>query len=216
MRLIALLSLAAAVIILALAVEGYRPPEGRAAGGSSAALGDANCDTTVNSIDASLVLQFAAGLIDTVECPETADANGDERIDSVDAALILQHDAGFIRLSPLDISGRWQYDQEADYFLFDKEQSLADGAVIYTYEEICATNGRVKGTGTATVRGNSVSMEGADDISDYLLEMDASPDGTRLSGVRTRSNVPEFPDVHIVLVKGAHPSWTETVCDLFS
>ena len=98
---------------------------------------------------------------------------------------------------------------------------LGDGTVIYTYQEICATDGRVKGTGTATVRGNHVSMRGTDDISPddrnpYVLEGDVSPDGTRLSGVRSRVGVPGLARYEIVLVKGEHPAWTETVCHLFS
>jgi hypothetical protein len=58
--------------------------------------GDANCDGVVNAIDASLVLQFAAGLIDKLNCAD-ADYNHDGRIDTLDAALILQTGAGLIR-----------------------------------------------------------------------------------------------------------------------
>ena len=58
--------------------------------------GDANCDGSVNSIDASLVLQQSAGLLATVSCPSEADVNGDGVIDSRDAALLLQHDAGLL------------------------------------------------------------------------------------------------------------------------
>lgn len=56
--------------------------------------GDANCDGLVNSIDAAIVLQFVAGLIDSVPCPANADVDGNGRIDAIDAALILQIDAG--------------------------------------------------------------------------------------------------------------------------
>ena len=59
-------------------------------------LGDVNCDGSVNSIDASLVLQQSAGLLATVSCPGEADVNGDGVIDSLDAALLLQHDAGLL------------------------------------------------------------------------------------------------------------------------
>ncbi len=58
--------------------------------------GDANCDGTVNSIDAAIVLQSSAGLISSVPCPQNADVNGDGAINSVDAALILQYAAGLI------------------------------------------------------------------------------------------------------------------------
>ncbi len=58
--------------------------------------GDANCDGSVDSIDASLVLQQTAGLLPAVSCPTGADVNHDGVIDSRDAALILQHDAGLL------------------------------------------------------------------------------------------------------------------------
>ena len=59
-------------------------------------LGDVNCDGNVNSIDAALILQLDAGLIDSLTCQQNADANGDGNINSIDAALILQLDAGLI------------------------------------------------------------------------------------------------------------------------
>jgi alpha-tubulin suppressor-like RCC1 family protein len=58
--------------------------------------GDVNCDGTVNSIDAALLLQFGAGLIASLACQDAADVNGDGNINAVDAALILQSDAGLI------------------------------------------------------------------------------------------------------------------------
>lgn len=57
--------------------------------------GDANCDGVVNAIDASLVLQFDAGIIHSLTC-EDADYNHNGHVDSLDAALILQKDAGLI------------------------------------------------------------------------------------------------------------------------
>ncbi len=62
--------------------------------------GDANGDGTVNSIDAALILQLDAGLIDSLPSQETADVNGDGSIDSIDATLILQLDAGLISSLP--------------------------------------------------------------------------------------------------------------------
>ncbi len=59
-------------------------------------IGDTTCDGRVNSIDAALVLQLSAGLIDSLACQENADTNGDTFVNSIDAALILQYDAGLI------------------------------------------------------------------------------------------------------------------------
>jgi pimeloyl-ACP methyl ester carboxylesterase/photosystem II stability/assembly factor-like uncharacterized protein len=59
--------------------------------------GDANCDGTVSSIDALLVLQYAAGLIGSLRCQGNADVNSDGSVTAIDAALILQYDAGIIR-----------------------------------------------------------------------------------------------------------------------
>jgi len=58
--------------------------------------GDANCDGNVNSIDAALVLQYSAGLIDSLACQEAADANHSGSVNAIDAALILQYVAGLI------------------------------------------------------------------------------------------------------------------------
>lgn len=58
--------------------------------------GDATCDAVANSIDALVVEQHAAGLLESLPCAKAADANSDGTIDSVDASLILQFDAGLI------------------------------------------------------------------------------------------------------------------------
>ncbi|MCH8995422.1 MAG: hypothetical protein IH959_10755 [Chloroflexi bacterium] len=63
--------------------------------------GDVNCDQATNSIDAALVLQFDAGLIDWLSCGQNADVNGDGVANSMDADLILQFDAGLIHRLPL-------------------------------------------------------------------------------------------------------------------
>jgi hypothetical protein len=47
-------------------------------------------------IEAALILQFAAGLIDELPCPEAADVNDSGQANAVDAALILQYVAGLI------------------------------------------------------------------------------------------------------------------------
>ena len=63
-------------------------------------LGDVNCDGRVNSVDASLVLQKDAGLVDELACEEAGDVNTDNQLNAVDAALILQYDARLIDKFP--------------------------------------------------------------------------------------------------------------------
>lgn len=60
--------------------------------------GDVNSDGRVNSIDAALILQRAAGLLGSLNDENAADANRDGRTNAVDAALVLQHVAGLINL----------------------------------------------------------------------------------------------------------------------
>jgi hypothetical protein len=62
--------------------------------------GDVNCDDDTNAIDAALILQFGAGLLDDVECFQNADVNGDGRVDAIDAALVLQFVAGLLDTLP--------------------------------------------------------------------------------------------------------------------
>ncbi len=63
--------------------------------------GDANCDGRVSSLDALAMLQFAAGLLDSLPCQGDADVDGDGRVNALDAALVLQRDAGMVaRLRP--------------------------------------------------------------------------------------------------------------------
>ena len=63
-------------------------------------VGDVDCNSDVNSIDAALVLQFDAGLIATLPCLPAGDVNGDSEINSIDAALILQFTAGLLSSLP--------------------------------------------------------------------------------------------------------------------
>jgi hypothetical protein len=64
-------------------------------------VGDVNCNGEVNSIDAALLLQLVADLIDSLSCQENADTNEDGTINAIDAALILQYVAGFIDTLPV-------------------------------------------------------------------------------------------------------------------
>lgn len=58
--------------------------------------GNVDCTGGAGTIDAALVLQRDAGLIDTLPCSGNADVNGDGRVDALDALLILQFVAGLI------------------------------------------------------------------------------------------------------------------------
>jgi hypothetical protein len=59
-------------------------------------LGDVDCGGTVNAIDAALVLQHTAALLDELPCPQNGDTSDDGLTNSLDAALILQVSAGLI------------------------------------------------------------------------------------------------------------------------
>ena len=55
----------------------------------------------MDPLDATLILQYYAGLIDTLGDMSNADVNASGTITSVDAALILQAAAGIIEVSDL-------------------------------------------------------------------------------------------------------------------
>ncbi len=64
---------------------------------STALLGDANGDGAVNNIDASLVLQYDAGVASLESTAlAAADVNADSAVNNIDASRILQLDAGVI------------------------------------------------------------------------------------------------------------------------
>jgi hypothetical protein len=65
-------------------------------GWPESSMGDANCDGWTNSIDAALVLQLEAALIDSLPCYDYADTDSDGEANSLDAAVILQIEAGYI------------------------------------------------------------------------------------------------------------------------
>lgn len=58
--------------------------------------GDVNCNLAVQSIDANLILQLGAGLIEALACPSVADVSRDSQTNAIDAALVLQFVAGLI------------------------------------------------------------------------------------------------------------------------
>ena len=69
---------------------------GLASAGEHAAVGDANCDGSITSIDALLVLQLHAGLIEEV-CGDV-DVNADGEVNSLDALFILWPIRGLLPL----------------------------------------------------------------------------------------------------------------------
>ncbi len=86
-------SILTALVILALAACASTATDGGSAG---AGAGDANCDGQITPVDAALILQLDAGLIQQLPCPQNADVNGNGRTDAVDASLVLQYVAGLI------------------------------------------------------------------------------------------------------------------------
>jgi hypothetical protein len=65
------------------------------------ACGDVNDDGLVNSVDAQLILQLKAALVNSLANEPSGDVNNDGQLTSVDAALILQRTAGLIQQSQL-------------------------------------------------------------------------------------------------------------------
>lgn len=63
-------------------------------------LGDVNGDGEVTALDAALILQYEAGLVDSLPCLDAADVNGDGTVDLEDAGLILQFVANVIGSLP--------------------------------------------------------------------------------------------------------------------
>ena len=88
--------LTALALLLALAFAAAGGPAAAGAGGDPPPniRGDVNCTRHVDSVDAALVLQFTAALIETFACPEAADVDGNASVNSIDASLILQLHAG--------------------------------------------------------------------------------------------------------------------------
>ena len=61
-------------------------------------LGDVNDDGAVNSLDALLILQLTADLLDELLNPASSDVDDDGDTDSIDALIVLQVDAGLLDL----------------------------------------------------------------------------------------------------------------------
>lgn len=58
--------------------------------------GDVDCNGRVDTLDASLILQRAAGLVFALECDTEADADSSGTVDPTDALLVLQYAAGLV------------------------------------------------------------------------------------------------------------------------
>ncbi len=94
-----LLSISSILFLCLLAVAVlFLGSSGPTAAGAST--GDSNCDGSINSIDAALILQYGAGLTSSLPCQEGADVDSDGSINSIDAALILQFTAGLVDSLP--------------------------------------------------------------------------------------------------------------------
>lgn len=63
-------------------------------------MGNVNCRSGVNSVDALLILQLDARLLESLECSDRADVNDDGETDSLDAVLVLQFAAGVLASLP--------------------------------------------------------------------------------------------------------------------
>lgn len=88
-----LLFFTAALIIAAIVTTGQRAA---AQPSGTQQLGDANCDGSVNAVDATIILQFDAGLLTALPCATASDVNNDGRVNSIDASFVLQFTAGLI------------------------------------------------------------------------------------------------------------------------
>ena len=72
--------------------DGFSPPPASLPKKS----GDVDCTGTTTSVDAALVLQLSAALVQDLPCQDDADVNGDNRVSALDAAIILQISAGLL------------------------------------------------------------------------------------------------------------------------
>jgi hypothetical protein len=68
--------------------------------------GDADCSVSVDSVDAAVVLQKEAALLDFLGCPQQSDVNLDNQTNAVDAVVTLQYAAGLVDTLPPQLAGR--------------------------------------------------------------------------------------------------------------
>jgi len=89
------------VTLAAGALLAQSVPSRPARAGAVPGSGDVDCSGTVNAVDAALLLQFDARLVDSVPCADAADAYADGQVDSLDALAILVYNAGFVEALPI-------------------------------------------------------------------------------------------------------------------
>lgn len=88
------------VLVVGALLFGARPE--RADAGLQFLMGDTDCNSSVTSVDATIVLQYSARLFDTVPCARNAHLNSDALITSVDATILLQYVARLLdHLTPV-------------------------------------------------------------------------------------------------------------------
>jgi len=76
--------------------------------GTGVLVGDVDCNGVVDPVDAALILQFVAGMVNSLPCPQNGDVDENGSTASTDAALILQFSAGIIdSLPPNAASAGW-------------------------------------------------------------------------------------------------------------
>ncbi len=63
--------------------------------------GDVDCSSLVSSVDAALMLQKGADLVDWLGCPQFADVNLDRSDNAIDSLLTLQYVAGLVGRLPV-------------------------------------------------------------------------------------------------------------------
>lgn len=93
-------------------------------------LGDVNCDGSVNSIDAAIILQFDAGLITEFACEHGSDVNGDGIANSIDATLILQFEAGLVD----DLGAQAIAVSLVEFEVGASPSSIGEGSVVFRVE----------------------------------------------------------------------------------
>lgn len=62
--------------------------------------GDVNCSGDADAIDATLILQIAAGFNFPLPCAKSGDVNANFQLDAIDATLVLQYAAGLLPFLP--------------------------------------------------------------------------------------------------------------------